>query len=98
MKWINMSDEILEMLNPYAEWFFKQDTNWLDEKSKAHEKNTTGGHYVERYFIKEFEEPSDKYPAGRMKEKEIDIIDICLPPHLHFSASKEAMEAGKHVI
>ena len=33
-----------------------------------------------------------------LKEKEIDIIDICLPPHLHFSACKKAMEAGKHVI
>ena len=33
-----------------------------------------------------------------LKDKEIDIIDICLPPHLHFSACKKAMEAGKHVI
>ena len=33
-----------------------------------------------------------------LKVKEIDIIDICLPPHLHFSACKKAMEAGKHVI
>ena len=33
-----------------------------------------------------------------LKIKEIDIIDICLPPHLHFSACKKALEAGKHVI
>jgi predicted dehydrogenase len=33
-----------------------------------------------------------------LKVKEIDIIDICLPPHLHFSACKKSMEAGKHVI
>ncbi len=33
-----------------------------------------------------------------LKVKEIDIIDICLPPHLHFSSCKKAMEAGKHVI
>ncbi len=33
-----------------------------------------------------------------LKVKEIDIIDICLPPHLHFSACKKAMIAGKHVI
>ena len=33
-----------------------------------------------------------------LKVKEIDIIDICLPPHLHFSACKKALEAGKHVI
>ena len=30
--------------------------------------------------------------------KEIDIIYICLPPHLHFSACKKSLEAGKHVI
>ena len=33
-----------------------------------------------------------------LKIKEIDIIDICLPPHLHFSACKKALESGKHVI
>ena len=33
-----------------------------------------------------------------LKIKEIDIIDVCLPPHLHFSACKKSMEAGKHVI
>ena len=33
-----------------------------------------------------------------LKVKEIDIIDICLPPHLHFSACKKSLEAGKHVI
>tara|TARA_B100001121_G_scaffold14572_1_gene11805 strand:+ start:1849 stop:2949 length:1101 start_codon:yes stop_codon:yes gene_type:complete len=33
-----------------------------------------------------------------LKIEEIDIIDICLPPHLHYSACKKAMEAGKHVI
>ena len=33
-----------------------------------------------------------------LKIKEIDIIDICLPPNLHFSACKKALESGKHVI
>ena len=33
-----------------------------------------------------------------LKVKEIDIIDICLPPHLHFSSCKKSLEAGKHVI
>ena len=33
-----------------------------------------------------------------LKKKEIDIVDICLPPHLHFSACKKSLEAGKHVI
>ena len=33
-----------------------------------------------------------------LEDKEIDIIDICLPPHLHFSACKKTMESGKHVI
>lgn len=31
-------------------------------------------------------------------DPEIDIVDICLPPHLHFDACKRAMEAGKDVI
>ena len=33
-----------------------------------------------------------------LKVREIDIIDICLPPHLHYSACKKSLEAGKHVI
>ena len=33
-----------------------------------------------------------------LKIKEIDIVDICLPPHLHFSACRKSLEAGKHVI
>ncbi len=33
-----------------------------------------------------------------LKVKEVDIIDICLPPHLHFSACKKSLEVGKHVI
>ena len=33
-----------------------------------------------------------------LKIKEIDIIDICLPPHLHFVACKKSLKAGKHVI
>lgn len=28
----------------------------------------------------------------------IDIVDICLPPHLHLQASLAALDAGKHVI
>jgi len=28
----------------------------------------------------------------------IDLIDICLPPHLHFSAASDALNAGKHVV
>ncbi len=31
-------------------------------------------------------------------DPEIDLIDICLPPHLHVSYSLKALAAGKHVI
>ncbi|NNE87383.1 MAG: Gfo/Idh/MocA family oxidoreductase [Silicimonas sp.] len=36
--------------------------------------------------------------ADVLADPRIDIIDICLPPHLHFNACKEALSAGKHVI
>ncbi|PUB18506.1 Gfo/Idh/MocA family protein [Yoonia sediminilitoris] len=29
---------------------------------------------------------------------DIDLIDICLPPHLHFDMSMRALAAGKHVV
>ncbi len=29
---------------------------------------------------------------------DVDIIDICLPPHLHFDFAAQALEAGKHVV
>lgn len=28
----------------------------------------------------------------------IDVVDVCLPPHLHVMAATRALEAGKHVI
>lgn len=48
---------------------------YFDDTLKAHDKKTTGGHYVERYYISVYEEPSSKYPVGRMIEKEVDIGD-----------------------
>ncbi len=33
-----------------------------------------------------------------LTEQTIDIIDICLPPHLHFNTCMAALAAGKHVI
>lgn len=33
-----------------------------------------------------------------LDDPDIDLVDICLPPHLHFSASKAVMEAGKNVV
>lgn len=29
---------------------------------------------------------------------DIDIVDICLPPHLHFPIMMQALDAGKHVV
>jgi predicted dehydrogenase len=31
-------------------------------------------------------------------DPEIDLIDVCLPPHLHLPVSLQALEAGKHVV
>jgi predicted dehydrogenase len=36
--------------------------------------------------------------AQVLADPTIDLIDVCLPPHLHFSVTKAALEAGKHVI
>ena len=36
--------------------------------------------------------------ADLLADPEIDIIDVSLPPHLHFSATIAALDAGKHVI
>ena len=41
MKWINISDEMLGMLEPYSDWFFNQDLSWIDELSKKNEKNNS---------------------------------------------------------
>jgi len=40
MRWISISDEVLEILTPYTEWFFRQELNWLNQKAKENEKNT----------------------------------------------------------
>lgn len=40
MKFIDISDELLEMLEPYSNWFFKQDLTHLIEMSEKNPKNT----------------------------------------------------------
>ena len=33
-----------------------------------------------------------------LEDRAIDLVDICLPPHLHAEAATAAMRAGKHVV
>lgn len=33
-----------------------------------------------------------------LSDASVDLIDVCLPPDLHFDVSKQAIESGKHVI
>lgn len=33
-----------------------------------------------------------------LADPKIDIVDICLPPHLHYPIAKKVLEAGKHAI
>lgn len=33
-----------------------------------------------------------------VSDPEVDLVDICLPPHLHVAAACQALEAGKHVL
>jgi predicted dehydrogenase len=35
--------------------------------------------------------------SGMLGDPKIDLVDICLPPHLHASAAIAAIQAGKHV-
>jgi len=39
----------------------------------------------------------DKIEAA-LEDPEVDLIDICLPPHLHVPMALRALEAGKHVV
>ena len=36
--------------------------------------------------------------AEMLKDPDIDVVDICTPPHLHVPMIKQALAAGKHVI
>jgi len=36
--------------------------------------------------------------AAMLRDPEVNLIDICLPPHLHFQACMDALDAGKAVI
>jgi predicted dehydrogenase len=31
-------------------------------------------------------------------ERDVDIVDICLPPFLHFQSALDSVSAGKHVV
>lgn len=33
-----------------------------------------------------------------LADPNIDIVDVCLPPHLHYPVTKQVLEAGKHAI
>lgn len=55
-----------------------------------------------------FGPPGDEIDVGSMRtyenieallaDEEIDMVDICLPPHLHVDAACAALRAGKHVL
>lgn len=36
--------------------------------------------------------------ADVLADDDIDIVDVCLPPHLHFPVMMDALAAGKHVV
>lgn len=36
--------------------------------------------------------------AEVLADREIDLVDVCLPPHLHFPVARDAMRFGKHVV
>src|SRR5579871_4998598 len=40
---------------------------------------------------------TDNY-AELLSRDDVDIVCICLPQHLHYSATVDALQAGKHVL
>ena len=48
----------------------------------------------EEFGVPEYTQDTDSLFA----REDIDIIDVCTPPHSHFELSRRALEAGKHVI
>ncbi|QQM30449.1 Gfo/Idh/MocA family oxidoreductase [Martelella lutilitoris] len=48
----------------------------------------------EEFDVPEYTQDTDSLFA----REDIDIIDVCTPPHSHFELSRRALEAGKHVI
>lgn len=60
----------------------------LCDIDKARAEQVRGAHNIE------IETDFDKV----LDNPDIDIIDICLPPHLHFDMSMKALAAGKHVV
>ena len=36
--------------------------------------------------------------AAVLADARVDLVDVCLPPHLHFPVAVQGLEAGKHVI
>ncbi len=47
-----------------------------------------------KFAIPDFTESFDEV----IRRPDIDVVDICTPPSLHFEMTKAALEAGKHVI
>ena len=41
-----------------------------------------------------------KYDEGKklIKDKSIELVDICMPTHLHVEYARRALKAGKHVL
>ena len=35
MKWVNISDELIDILQPYTDWFFSQDLTELEKHIEA---------------------------------------------------------------
>jgi len=47
---------------------------FFDDSLRGHDDKTPGK-YVTKHFVREYEEPSDDYPVGRMIDREVDIGD-----------------------
>ena len=48
MKFVNVSDELLEFLEPYSDWFYKQDLSVLNDLAKERAKEGSWPFYNNR--------------------------------------------------
>jgi hypothetical protein len=91
MRFINISEELLEILEPYSEWFFQQDLSILEDLAKKNPKNDpisqmgwgTSSEYLDKVVAKDGEHegyPEISYSYDLQAGDHPEDIDIIYKP------------------